>query len=210
MRSISPFVILAGIIAAIGAVFLVAYLLADTDESAGIEEGVTLNAVLEQPARYEGEQVTVSGEWADNEYFPPEGADEVIVIGDDADETLLVVPRLGVAVPDVDENTVLRVTGVVVRGSASRVGGRGFVLSQDGATIFVSASGSELERLQDGERVRVRGDLARLSTYGADELEQAIRSDPPGDQPRSALELDELPIEVGEPYLLLRTFDGAA
>ncbi len=76
--------------------------------------------------------------------------------------------------------------------------------------IFVSASASELEQLQDGERVRVRAELARLSSHGADALEKAIISDPPTDQPRSALYLDEIPIKAGEPYLLLRALEGAA
>lgn len=93
--------------------FLIGYLLADTGESAGPEKGVTLNDVVEDPAGHQGERVTISGEWEETEYFAPENADEVIVLGDDAGKTLLVVPQLGTDVPELDQNAVVRVTGPV-------------------------------------------------------------------------------------------------
>jgi hypothetical protein len=268
--------LLAGLaVAGILAIFLVGYLIADTDESAGPEEEVTLNAVVEEPARYEGERVTVSGEWEETESFAPEDADQVIVLGDDAGTTLLVVPQLGTAVPELDENSVVRVTGPVrlvergeagfpapggpledggdgpapivaaervefvadqdapilrevdqvtverllrdpgafdeaglaVTGTATKVGDRGFLLTQDGATIFVSAPAQELEAIEDGARLTVRAEPAFLSGFGSDALERALASDPPTDQPASELDPGEIPVEPGEPYLLLRGVD---
>jgi hypothetical protein len=55
--------------------------------------------------------------------------------------------------------------------------------------------------------VRVRAELSRLSAYGADALEKALASDPPWDQQREELDLDDVPIEAGEPYLLLCEVD---
>jgi hypothetical protein len=247
-----------------------------SDESAGTEDDVTLSDVVQDPTRYEGQRVAISGEWADNGYFSPDQAEEVIVLGDDAEHELLVVPSLGVAVPGVDDNDVLAVEGVVriperggagyvapdalmervdggiapvvqaesielvsnpdeplaaeadhatvrqllrdprawderavvVRGTVTRVVDRGFTLIQDGAAIFVSAPASELGALDAGQHVRIRAELTRLSGFGADALEHALATDPPGDQPGSSLDIGDVPIEVGEPYLLLRALDA--
>ena len=96
----------------------------------------------------------------------------------------------------------LNVTGTVVR-----VAERGFALTQDGATIFVSAPASELDALEAGERVELRAELSRLSAFGADALEQTLHTDSPVDQPPSAFDIDDVPIDRGEPYLLLRTLE---
>jgi hypothetical protein len=249
-----------------------------SDESAGTEVDVTLSDVVENPARYEGEHVAISGEWADNDYFSPDQADQVIVLGADADRRLLVVPNLGVDVPELDDDDVLAVKGVVripergdpgfvapdalmeragggvapvlraesvdlvsgpdtplateadratveqllrdprafderavvVGGTVKRVVDRGFALADDGAAIFVSAPRSKLGTLDPGQLVRIRAELTRLSAYGADALEHALATDPPGDQPRSSLDVGDVPIEVGEPYLLLRAVDEQA
>ena len=67
---------------------LIAYLVI-SEESAGPETGATLTDVVADPSRYEGERVSVSGEWAENPYFPADQADEIIVLGDDAENPLL-------------------------------------------------------------------------------------------------------------------------
>jgi hypothetical protein len=266
------YVVLAALAAVLVGALVVVVVLTATDESAGPEEETTLNDVVDDPARYEGQRVTISGEWEETEHFRPEDAEEVIVLGDDAGAILLVVPQLGVEVPEMDEDTVVSVTGEVrlpeqgergfvapdgllegpspviaaervslvaapeepvavnadqvtvaqllrdpaaytddpllVFGTAHRIGDRGFVLAGDqAATIFVSAPASRLQDLQEGDRVRVRAELSRMSAYGADALEKALASDPPWDQQREELDVDDVPIEVGEPYLLLREVD---
>jgi hypothetical protein len=253
---------------------LIAYLVT-TRESAGPESGTTLTDVIDDPSRFEGERVSVSGEWAENRYFGPDQAEELIALGDDAENSLLVVPQLGVDVPEMDEDTVVSVEGVVriperagagalapdalmaregggvapllaadsvelvpageeplaveaeqatvpqllrdprawderplnLTGTLARVTQRGFALAQNGATIFVSAPASELGALEAGDRVQVRAELSRLSAYGSDALEQALQGDSPADQPQSAFDLEELPIDRGEPYLLMRALD---
>jgi hypothetical protein len=271
MRTSTVLAAIAAAAVALGALVAVVAL-TGTDESAGREDGVTLNDVVGDPARYERQRVTISGEWEETGHFEPANADEVIVLGDDAGETLLVVPELGVEVPEMDEDTAVAVTGEVtlpgqgdrgfvapdgmldgaspviaaervslvaepeepaalnadqvtvrqllrdpraytddpllVPGTAHRVGDRGFVLADDGATIFVSAPSAQLEDLRAGDPVRVRAELSRLSAYGADALEKALASDPPWDQQREALDLEDVPIQVGEPYLLLRGLDS--
>src|SRR5690242_19910972 len=82
-------------------------------ESAGPEQGITLSDVVDHPADYDGQTVTVSGEWAENDYFSPSDASLALVIGDDAGTQLLVVPALGTDVPHMSENTVVQVRGTV-------------------------------------------------------------------------------------------------
>lgn len=272
----TPMIVVIALVAAATA-GLVAYLLT-SGESAGSEDGVTLTDVLQDPARYEGERVAISGEWADNPHFSPDQAEQVIVLGDDAERRLLVVPRLGVDVPEIDEDSAVEVEGVVripersgagylapdalmeredggvapvvaadsvklvaggeeplaveaeqatvrqllrdprawdereltLTGTATRVMDRGFTFKQDGATIFVSAPSRDLSALEAGDRVQIRAELTRLSAFGADALEEALHTDPPGDQPRSSIDVGDVPIEAGEPYLLLRGLDVQA
>jgi cold shock CspA family protein len=257
---------------AVAVVAAVAYISADTGESAGREEGVTLRDVVSDPERFEGQRVQISGEWAENDYFAPAQAEEVIVLGDDAATPLLVVPELGVDVPVMDENSVVVVEGIVrvpdraqagllgpaalmegddggvapvvaasrvkltegpeppiaaeadeatirqllrdprawgeaslvVPGQVTRITGRGFTLTDEGTSIFVSAPAAELSELKQGQRVRIRAELSRLSQFGADAVEQAVTTVPPGDQAPPVTGLGDIPIERGEPYLLLR------
>jgi hypothetical protein len=269
-------VILAAVLAFIG--------FSNMDESAGPETGVTLNDVAEHPDRYVGKTVAISGEWEENDYFSPDDADVALVIGDDAGKKLLVIPRPGVSVPRMGEDTVVRVTGtvrtidpkaeadglrdtglvrqggllsigadalisathveltpprrgpaernlrfrvstvprlykdlevfedrpVVVTGRASAVGKRGFLLTQDGRSIFVSAPFSKLEGLDPGERVRISGEVATLSRFRTQQanqvIERALASDEPG--PTSKGELRDVPFSRGQPYLLLRSLQG--
>lgn len=275
MKTLATPTIALGLLVVAAVAALVAYLVV-SDESAGPETGVTLTDVVEDPARYEGERVSVSGEWAENRYFAPDRAEEIIVIGDDAENPLLVVPRLGVDVPQINEDTVVAVEGVVripertgagrvapdalmeredggvapllaadsvelvpagdeplaleaehasvrqllrdprawderplnVTGTVVRVTERGFAITQNGATIFVSGPASELDALKAGDRVEVRAELSRLSAFGADALEQALQSDSPIDQPPSSFDIDDVPIDRGEPYLLLRALEA--
>jgi hypothetical protein len=246
--------------------------IASGGESAGPENGVTLSDVLSEPTRFDGDTVTVSGEWAENRYFDPEDASLAIVIGDDSGQRLLVVPSLGTDLPRLDEDSVVHVRGTVhaltendttggyvepggilaspgvnallvadrveitpppritsgpdttgatlaaiagdpaaYDGSLVNVGGtahktkRGFVLTADGHDLFVSAPASELDAVGDGERVRVQAKVQRLSGLAAQELEHAVQTDPPGPQPGEPASLQRLPVDPGEPYLLLRS-----
>jgi hypothetical protein len=207
-------------------------------ESAGREEGVTLRDVAADPAAYVGRTVTVSGEIAENAYLSTADASIALVIGDDAGQNLLVLPRAGAGVPrDLTEDTVLRVRGtvghrpatlddrgplspmsrvmalsdaraivradrvellhprrvvdrrrppfprahvrdvlrepaaverpVVVTGRATAVSATGFVLEEDGASIYVGAPAAALRAITEGEVVSVRADVARLSPFRA-------------------------------------------
>lgn len=132
--------------------------LGDLDESAGREAGVTLSEVSSDPGRYEGREVTVSGEIAGNEYLTLADADLAVVLGDDADSRLLVLPGPDAMVPrDLTENAVLRVRGEVeVVGAVSgRTGGedflmRGDVLAESGAEAVIRASVVERTRKEPG------------------------------------------------------------
>ena len=268
-------VIVAGLVllAGLGVAVVGLALVPNLDESAGREQGVTLNDVVADPAAYAGDAVTVSGEYAENDHFSPDDADIAFVIGDDAGHRLLVVPRTGTTVPDLDENTVVRVRGVIrvvgsgadtgaveglllqggvlepddtepileatsveyllpprasgeeapdattvplllrdpkafegggvaVSGSATKLGSLGFALTEDGKSIFVSAPASQLEQLEDGARVFVRGDVSRLSAFRS----RLLR----GELQRAALPaLAHMPREVGELFLKLRVLNPA-
>jgi len=107
----STIALLAAVAAAVG---VGAILLADFDESAGPEDGVTLNDVVEDPRAYAGRSVTISGEIAENDFFSLADADLALVIGDDAGKRLLVLPQPGADLPiGLAETTVLRFTGTV-------------------------------------------------------------------------------------------------
>jgi hypothetical protein len=92
---------------------------------------------------------------------------------------------------------------VEVSGEARRAP-RGFVLSADGSDVFVSAPSADLERLRQNGTVRVQAKVQRLSGLAADTLERAFKVDPPAAQPGEPPMLERLPIQPGEPYLLLR------
>jgi hypothetical protein len=193
------------------------------------------------------------------------------VLGDDAGERLLVIPRLGTDVPRLDDTTVLEVRGTVHALSEGETAGRfvqpggvlagqgtavvltatrvsvtpprrvtegpdttaatieailadprafdgrlvevigdprrtprGFVLSADGRDVFVSAPEAGLDQLPEDGNVRIQAKVQRLSAYAADTLERAFATDPPGVEPGEPPVVDRLPIEPGEPYLLLR------
>lgn len=261
-RKAAPLVLLA-VVLVVAAGVVAAYLIASSDESAGPEDGVTLGAIAEEPARYEGETVTISGEYAEHDSLAPEDAALALVLGDDAGEQLLVLPQPSADIPRIDENTVLRVRGTVdvvgdggstaagylreggllepgmpepivraeqveliippeaveqsesapvaatvpqivrdpeqyagralaVSGQVSRIGGRGFTLTQDGASIFVSTAGSGVEDVREGEQVRITADVSRLSEFRARQLAEELGPDAP---------------EPDDPYLLLRTLE---
>jgi hypothetical protein len=116
-------------------------------------------------------------------------------VGRDLRFRVATVPRL------YEEREVFEDRPVVVVGRASAIGERGFVLTQDGRSVFVSAPASKLERLNRGEKVRVRGEVAalsRLRTEVANQTAENAARRPPADVPFSA----------GDPYVLLRTLDG--
>ena len=118
--------------------------IADFGESAGREEGVTLRDVTDDPRHYAGETVTISGEYAQTDYFSPDDADLVLVIGDDAGRHLLVLPQPQAGVPPgIDEDTVLRVTGVVrvvEPGGDEGLLSQGGLLAQAGAEAMIEAT----------------------------------------------------------------------
>jgi hypothetical protein len=79
------------------------------EDSAGPEAGVTLNAVTEEPERFFGQTVTISGE------VEEDFARAFVIGGGAAGEELLVVPADGVQASNVSEDDVLQVTGTVER-----------------------------------------------------------------------------------------------
>jgi hypothetical protein len=102
--------ILATIVAAIivGIIVWVVWTSLDED-SAGPEAGVTLNAITEEPERFFGQTVTISGV-AEEDF-----ARAFVIGGGAAGEELLVLPADGVQAPNVSEDDVLQVTGTVER-----------------------------------------------------------------------------------------------
>jgi len=271
--------LLLGGIAGVAAVALVVWALTaviGVGESAGRESGVTLNQVAADPSRYEGREVVVSGEIAENRYFSLADAPTAFVIGDDARGRIIVLPQPGTELPPLDENTAVRVRGevsatqptapgeehgylgqggllagadadafilareiewavprpgpappgpppptrtdvaqlvdepgtcgdapLVVAGRAWRLGDAGFVLRGDERSIFVGAPLSELERLEDGQRVRVRAELWRLSRWRAEIVRDAMAS-----AATEGVALGDVPTARGEPFLLLRALGG--
>ena len=100
--------------------------------------------VAGDPAAYAGDQVTVSGEIAENDSFSPADAGVVFAIGDDADGRLLVYPQPAADVPALDESTVVRVRGTVEVAEPQATSPDGFVdrgglLAASGATAVVLA-----------------------------------------------------------------------
>lgn len=88
---------------------------------------------------------------------------------------------------------------VIVRGaSVVPLEPAGFVLEDDGQRLLVSAT-EPVPGIQAGEQVGVRGEVARFSERGADELQEGL-----GDLPA----LDETPTERGDPYLVFRALAG--
>jgi hypothetical protein len=71
----------------------------------------------------------------------------------------------------------------------------------------VSAPRSDVDAVSRGDQVQVQAKVQRLSGLAADTLETAFTTDPPSDEPGEPPILDRLPIDAGEPYLLLREID---
>lgn len=94
-----------GILVILVAVWIV---LAAFDDSAGPQQGVTLEQVTDEPDELEGRSVTVSGELA--EFVVPGRA---FPLGEGFRDTVLVIPASGTQVPPLEEDDVLQVTGVV-------------------------------------------------------------------------------------------------
>ncbi len=97
---------------------------------------------------------------------------------------------------------------VLVRGEAYPRQ-RGFFLVNDGVSIWVAAPTGGL-RIESGERVRVRGELERITRQGAEQVRQALARERDGDLPPKARQaVEQTPAEVGEPFLVLRALRGA-
>jgi len=87
-------------------------------QGAGAQPGeVTLGELLEEPERYAGQEVTVSGAVADSSVNGEENALASFTLGERVDEDLLVLPVSAGTVPaaGISDGQVLRVTGKVVR-----------------------------------------------------------------------------------------------
>jgi len=100
--------------------------------------------------------------------------------------------------------------GVVrVPGEAYPAGGRGFVLRASGSSIWVAAPAGTAG-LEPGERVAVAGEVERLTQQNVDRVDQALR-DPtePGLPPPPDDVVQETPVAVGEPFIVLRRLTGA-
>lgn len=96
---------------------------------------------------------------------------------------------------------------VVVRGIAHRIGDLGFLLTNDGNAIFVGAPESDLDELERGDEVAVRGELSQIDDTRAETIRDALDGD------GEAVELPEgvEPADVGseKPILNLRVLHGA-
>lgn len=96
---------------------------------------------------------------------------------------------------------------VIVRGSAHPAGSLGLVLVNDGNAIFVAAPSSDLEKVEAGEEVAVRGELSQISDTRAETIRDAL------DGEGEAVELPEgvEPEDIGpeKPILNLRVIHGA-
>lgn len=101
-----------------------ALVVSSRSESAGARDETTLSAVAADPARYDGRSVTVTGKWVHNRYYRPKDASQALVIGTDAGEQLTVVPDLGVNVPVVSDDSLVRVRGEVYVLEAGASGAR--------------------------------------------------------------------------------------
>lgn len=89
---------------------------------------------------------------------------------------------------------------LLVPGTVAAVGPRGFVLSGDGAAIFVAAPLSDLDGLSPGRRVRIRAEVERLSPYRAGRVRSAIGESGLRDV------AEQPPMGSGAPFLVLRAF----
>ncbi len=134
------------------------------DESAGPEEGVTLEQVVENPERYVGDTVTVSGDVAATSHKP-----RGFALGDDLNDTALVLPAPGARVATwPDPNDVARVTGTVriytagyarERDDLAALGDHAFLEAFEGDAMFLAR---DVEILEEGTVSPVSPDDAPL------------------------------------------------
>jgi hypothetical protein len=98
---------------------------------------------------------------------------------------------------------------VAVSGHAHRIGPRGFILVGDRRSIFVAARPGESHTLRAGERVRVRGELERISRFRADAIAAALAAtaERGGARPRG-VRLARTPSKPSRPFLVLRELRG--
>jgi hypothetical protein len=97
---------------------------------------------------------------------------------------------------------------VLVRGEAYPRR-RGFFLVNDGASIWVAAP-TGAPRVEPGERLRVRGELERITPQNAEQVRQALARERDGDLPPKARQaIERTPAELGQPFLVLRALRGA-
>jgi hypothetical protein len=142
--------VIAAVVAGSVVVLVAATLIVDLGESAGAEEGITLRQVADRPSEFAGERVIVSGEIAENDYFSLADAQVVFAIGDDAgDRRLLVYPQPQATVPDMSEDTAVRVEGTVraIDPQADDTGGFvdiGGLLGASDATAVIEATRIEI------------------------------------------------------------------
>lgn len=95
-----------------------------------------------------------------------------------------------VDVPDVLRDPAAVDGPIIVTGTASDVSATGFVLSADGASIYVRAPAAPLRALTDGEILSFRADVERLSPFRADRIAGLAGT---------------APAEPGDPFLMLRS-----
>lgn len=100
--------------------------------------------------------------------------------------------------------------GSWVQGPAVTVRGRaypregGFLLIASGSSIWVAAPRG-VEDLEGGERVRIRGEVKRLTKDDDDEVIEALRGPvEPGLRPPESAAVEKTPAEVGEPFIVFR------
>jgi hypothetical protein len=96
---------------------------------------------------------------------------------------------------------------VAVSGHAHRIGPYGFVLGDRRSAIFVAARPEQLRAVTNGERIRVRGALDRISRFRAHTIAATISARPA--PRRGARSSRRPPSKPGRPFVLLRQLSGA-
>jgi hypothetical protein len=132
----------------------------------GARGEVTLSELLENPTRYVGQQVTVSGQVTDADVDREEASLAAFTLGEGVDEDLLVLPTQQVDVPasEITDESVLRVQGTV-REVDEALADEGNFLFEDGDDAFL-------------------GDFADQVAIAATQIDTNIpRTDASGDEP---------------------------
>jgi hypothetical protein len=97
---------------------------------------------------------------------------------------------------------------VAVSGRAFRITSHGFVLAGDRRSIFVAGRPRAFRDVESGERIRVRGELERISRFRSDTIRRALDTTTDSRRPPARVNLGRTPSKRGRPFLVLRDISG--